>query len=682
MGRELYHTSTVFRETLDRLQVSLDTLPDGDGPDWKLLDEVSAPKETSRVGIASISQPICTAVQVGLVDVLHAAGVQFAAVVGHSSGEIGAAYAAGYLSAQDAIRIAYYRGFHSHLAQGPDGKRGKMMAVGMSLEQASAFCAEMGPEKLKVAANNSPTSCTLAGDSDFIDLSKVRLDSENTFARVLAVDTAYHSHHMQPCAAPYLASLRKCGVRALKGKRRSTWYSSVWGVNGRSRSFDDEESIELLSGQYWVDNLVNTVRFSQAVSRAVSEDPYPFDMGLECGPHPALKGPSSEVVKTLTGLVLPYSGVLKRGEGAVEAFLDALGFIWSRFPSQRPVITFDGIQRDFVSSSSTTPVIIKGLPTYPWDHDNLIWRESRTSRLFRTQQGQSRHELLGFPVALGENSRREVHWRQIFKLNELPWVRGHTIQGQVLFPATAYIAMAYEAAVRLVDDQQPLNLLELHNIEMVRAMGLQDDSPGLEVVFTIRVTSQSDDCITAKVACYSGDVVAGKLDTPLSGLTAHFTGGVRLWLDQPQKDVLPPRTQPLLPMDTLDMEQLYTSLSKVGYNYSGSFKAISVERNLNHAVVTIPSKPECSTIDRDAIHPTAVDTAIQGLLAAFSYPEDGRLRTTYLPTGVECIRISMAPSTTVPGTLMADSFLTAADARSLTGDVDLFKAGDGAVEVS
>jgi acyl transferase domain-containing protein len=326
MGKELYDASPVFRASMDRLQRSLDTLPEGDCPDWTLIGELSLPKETSRIGTAAISQPLCTALQIALVDMLHVIGVKFAAVVGHSSGEIACAYAAGYLDAQDAIRVAYYRGVHSHLAKGPNDKRGKMMAVGLSLEQASALCSEFGPA-LKVAASNSPTSCTLADDADVIDAARERLEQDKTFNRVLAVDTAYHSHHMLPCVEPYLASLRRCGVRALQGPRRCAWYSSVWGPNGRSRSFDSKDSMELLEGQYWVDNLTNTVQFSQAVYRAVSEEPFIMDLALEVGPHPALKGPCSEVIKSLTGVVIPYSGILKRGEGAVEAFADGLGLV-------------------------------------------------------------------------------------------------------------------------------------------------------------------------------------------------------------------------------------------------------------------------------------------------------------------------------------------------------------------
>ncbi|KAF2763053.1 hypothetical protein EJ05DRAFT_459880 [Pseudovirgaria hyperparasitica] len=674
MGKELYEASSVFRKTLDQLQNSLDTLPESDRPNWKLIDELSAPRETSRVGVAAISQPICTALQVALVDVIRAAGVDFAAVVGHSSGEIAASYCAGYLDARDAIRVAYYRGFHSNLAQ-CDGKRGKMMAVGMGLDAALAFCAEFGTN-LKVAANNSTTSCTLAGDANLIDEAKAQLDEDKVFARVLAVDTAYHSHHMLPCAGPYLESLRQCGVKTLKGPRKCEWYSSVWGSNGRSRSFNDEKGMELLEGQYWVDNLTNTVLFSQAVNRAVSEESSVLDLALEVGPHPALKGPSSEVIKSLTGLNLPYSGVLKRGESAVEAFTDSLGLIWSSFPSSRPLITFDGILRALPLASPKKPSILKGLPTYPWDHDTLNWRESRASRLFRG--GQPPHELLGRPTILGEQARREVYWRQVFKLNELPWVRGHTIQGEVLFPATGYLTMAYEAAVRLVDDQESIRLVELHDIEIVRTMGMQEDSSGLEVLFTVRVTGQTDSCITAEVACYSGDITTAKLDGPVSSLTAHFSGGVRLLLGPAQSGDLPTRKKPLLPMNTLDMDQFYGYLSKVGYNYSDSFKAHSVDRHLNHAVVSV-STPAESASTCPSMHPAVLDTAIQGLLAAFSYPEDGRLGTVYLPTGIDSVRIKVASDS--PDVLMADSALTSSGEKGLTGEVDLFNASDSTVQV-
>jgi len=518
MGKELYAASIVFRNSIDEMQDSLNSLPEKDRPDWSLVDQLGAPKALSRVGEAVVSQPLCTALQVALVDVLRAVGVEFSAVVGHSSGEIAAAYAAGYINSVDAIRIAYYRGVHAHLAQGPGGKRGKMMAVGMSFGQATAFCNE--PEfgrALVVAASNSQTSCTLAGNAEAIDAAHARLQEKGTFARVLQVDTAYHSHHMKACGVPYLESMKQAGVKVQKSHERGCrWYSSVWGPNGRSRSFDGLDG-QLLTGQYWVDNMTQAVLFSQALSRALNEDQC-FDAVLEVGPHPALKGPSAETIKMLTGQSLPYAGVLQRGHNAMEAFADCLGFLWKSFPSSRPIITFAGLRRVFKfpggNKAQRLPVL-KDLPVYSWDHLNLIWKEPRAARIFRARSS-ARHELLGHSVTHGERDKREVHWKQLLKVNELPWLAGHKVQGEILFPASGYLSMAYEAAIRLVDEeQQPLRLVELHDVDIARAMRLEEDSSGLEVLFIVRVTGQSEECITAEVACYSGAVDAVQpLDAP------------------------------------------------------------------------------------------------------------------------------------------------------------------------
>lgn len=676
MGRELYEASDVFRRAMAQMQHSLNSLPEADRPDWKLMDELSAPKDTSRVGTAAISQPLCTALQVALVDVIHAAGIEFAAVVGHSSGEIGAAYAAGYLDAGDAIRIAYYRGIYSRLAQGPGEQRGKMMAVGMSMDEATEFCSEYGG-RITVAASNSATSCTLAGDADAIEDAKSRLQ-DKLFARVLAVDTAYHSHHMQPCAAPYLEAMERCGMKALKGSKTSTWYSSVWGSSGFNRSFEDDQG-QILKGQYWVENLTKPVLFSQALTRAVTEE-HCFDIVLEVGPHPALKGPSSETIQALTDISLPYTGVLSRGKNAAEAFADALGLVWKSFPSSRPLITFEGVNRVFPSSTSRKPVVMKDLPTYSWDHENTWWKEPRASRILRTQS-EPRHELLGHPLKHGEQDRREVHWRQVFRLSELPWLRGHRIQGEVLFPASGYLSMAYEAAVRLADDEQPIRLVEMHDIDLVRPMRLEEDSTGLEVLFTLRTTSQTADCITAQVACYSGVVDAqGQHDSFQPGINAHFSGGVRLWLGQAKEHSLPPRVEPLMPTDPLNTEIFYSSLSQLGYNYSGKFVVPSILRRLNQAEITVAPPPENSTM-RASMHPAPVDTTIQGLLAAFSFPGDGRLHTTYLPTHIDCVRISMEPSPSPSPLFKADITVTSGDATSIIGDVDLFDATDSHTEV-
>lgn len=109
MGAELIEKSPAAKRIVKELESYLASLPAEERPGWSLEAELLADANESRVGQAALSQPLCTAVQIILVDLLHLANVQLDGVVGHSSGEIGAAYAAGYLTSRDAMLIAYYR---------------------------------------------------------------------------------------------------------------------------------------------------------------------------------------------------------------------------------------------------------------------------------------------------------------------------------------------------------------------------------------------------------------------------------------------------------------------------------------------------------------------------------------------------------------------------------------------
>ncbi|KAH7467959.1 Polyketide synthase 19 [Fusarium oxysporum f. sp. matthiolae] len=680
MGVKLFESSNVFRSAFSRMQDSLDNLAVKDGrPSWSLIEELRASPSTSRIGEAAISQPICTAVQVALVDMLRAAGVQFSGVVGHSSGEIAAAYTAGYLDAHDAIRIAYFRGVHSKKAQGPDGCSGKMMAVGMSIDQAAGFCAE-SRGTIKIAASNSARSCTLAGDASAIDSAKEKLDAAGTFARVLQVDTAYHSHHMQPVAQPYLDSLQKCSIKINKKPGNNVvWYSSVWGPNGRSRSFTGKDA-ESLKGQYWVDNMTNTVLFSQAIQRAINES-HVFDFALEVGPHPALKGPTTETINNITGIGLPYSGVLKRGQHDMESFFDALGLLWKAFPlhSGRSIVNFDGIERAFARDGKSNRLgLLKDVPSYPFDHDTVYWKESRQSAIVRTQT-QKRHQLLGTSSTFGSGKQREIHWKQVLRLEEIPWLFGHTIQGEYLFPATCYVTMAYEAAVRLVSPAQEIQLVELHDIHVFRALSLKADSPGTEILFAVRITSQSDNAITASWSCYSNPVDfehGQNLGNIPAQADSHVEGFLRVELGAPRDDVLPPRLEPILPLIPLDVEELYGTLAGLGHGYTEHFQTPKMLRRLHHAVVSMPPGwHEANSLTRSDVNPAALDTGIHGLLAGYSCPGDRRQRSTYLPSRIDSIRISMVFATVGedgPAELLADSFVTHGDASRISGDIDVF----------
>jgi amino acid adenylation domain-containing protein len=666
MGAGLYEKSKLFRGTIQWLDDSLRTLPDA--PTWSLTAELVVPAERSRVHEAAISQPLCAALQIALVDLLRASGISFSAVLGHSSGEIAAAYAAGCLSATDAIRIAYYRGLHAHRAQGQQGQPGKMMAVGMVFTEAQLFCErDEFAGRIAVAASNAKSSVTVSGDADAIDEAKRILDQEKLFARVLKVNTAYHSHHMEPCAGPYLASLRSCDIRARASRDGCNWYSSVHGPNGRS--IDDQEA---LKDQYWVDNMVRPVLFSQALERAVAEE-HCHDIVLEVGPHPALKGPSTESVKALTGVNIPYAGVLARGEDDMRTFSDALGFVWRNFMSPFPVVDFEGFRVACFGDNAGEVSVLKNLPRYSWDHDHSHWKESRRSRQYRTRE-KPVHELLGTAVSNGNNN--EMRWRNVMKLSEMEWLRGHQFQNQVLFPAAGYIVMAYEACLCIAAGQT-IQLVELEDLAVHHAITLDEDSAGAEVTFVIRQVDRSATQLTTEYTCYSGGVDGGSQDFE----SINFTGRAVISLgSSPNPDALPPRRVPKLPMTSVDVSRFYSSLADIGLRYSGNFLVDSVRRRLNLSTVTL-KRLEGSKF---RVHPATLDAAFHGLFAAFSAPGDDRLWTHYLPTSIRRVRVGMLCTRSQHhrgSEIVADCHLRSGSARTICGDVDIYCGLDDHPEI-
>lgn len=306
MGLQLIQTIPLARRIIEELDFSLATLPAADRPGWTILAELEKGSEASRLSQATIAQPLVNAVQLLLVNLLKHAGVTFSAVVGHSSGEIAAAYATGLISQKDAVRIAYYRGMHSKLARGPTGQDGGMLAVGTSLEDAGQFCAlEDFEDRIFVAASNSKTSVTLSGDADAIAEAQAIFEEEGKFARTLKVDKAYHSPHMHPAAEPFLKSLKACGIKVLYPQAGSPkWFSSVHAET----TLDSQSALD---GEYWIDNLQGTVCFSQAVERAW-QTMGPFDAAIEIGPHAALKGPATDTIQHLSGKQIPYTGSVGR----------------------------------------------------------------------------------------------------------------------------------------------------------------------------------------------------------------------------------------------------------------------------------------------------------------------------------------------------------------------------------
>ncbi|KAF2630541.1 putative polyketide synthase [Macroventuria anomochaeta] len=630
MGAELIEQSLIARTIIDGLDQMLSELPLDDRPTWSLQSEILASAEKSRTHEARISQPVCTAVQIMVVDLLRHAKVEFAAVVGHSSGEIAAAYAAGFLTIREAIYIAYYRGLHLGLASSPRGPktRGAMLAVGSSMKEMSELCnSDRFAGRISIAASNSSSSLTISGDEDAIDELKRMLDREAKFNRRLKVDKAYHSAHMKPCFEPYVASLNACArtKQTQKPNTHCLWFSSVY-----------DEAIDPLQGvtaAYWAENMTKPVLFSQALTRATIQST--FDIALEVGPHPALAGPASQTIGEVrpSDNAIPYLAMLRRGTSALDAFSTGLGELWSRL--DHSAINLDSYERALHGGKLNVSVV-KGLPSRPWDHSTKHWHEARASRNMRLRT-QRVHPLLG--DATPDSTPHHLSWRNLLRIKEMEWLSGHEIQGQAVFPAAGYICSALEAS-RLLADKRNILLLELQDFAIHQAVPLPADDAGVEVLIELADVSTSRAGCVEAVFTYSAALGADAED-----LTLAASARVTVKFGTPSTSTLPGSSTgaKLTHATNVDVEDYYSALAKHGYNFSGRFCSLS-QLTRKHRISSSLVKIDPSQ-DGDAsllLHPAELDAAFQAILLAISYPNDEQLHTLHLPTQVRHIRVNPA----------------------------------------
>lgn len=479
MGRQLIEAHPPFRNTLDRCDAVLQSLPETDRPDWSIVQELLKPQDPveSRLGETRLSQPICTALQIALVDLLRTWDIKPKAVCGHSSGEVAAAYSANFLSLEAAMVVAYYRGFHMSQKQipGKDGKpevTGGMIAVGMSeantLSELSKF-----DGRLCLAAVNSSSSVTVSGDLDAIEELHVELSKRGVFARKLVVQQAFHSHHMEPLAPAYEKALNECAL--YKTETRKEEVRMVSSVTARVLRDGDVDAA------YWVRNMVGAVRFADALTGVLLDDDeeQALDILLEVGPHPALKGPATQVASELK-LDVSYFGTLNRNQPAFECLLETAGQL---FAANYPV--------DLVAVNANEQHpghLITDLPTYPWNHRHYWTPTTRAMR--NTQHRKHNHTLLGTPVP--HSTPHLMQWRNYIRVSEIPWLAGHAIEGEVVFPGSGYLSLAVEAAVRYpTNEGKTVAKVRFKDIDIKGAMTLRDNEVGTEMLLSLQPETTS-----------------------------------------------------------------------------------------------------------------------------------------------------------------------------------------------
>ena len=407
MGRQLLEDNAIFREVVETCDQLLAKYAD-----WSLLEELKRDEESSRINGTQFAQPAIFATEIALAKVWESFGILPDFVCGHSVGEIAAAYVSGALSLEDAIKVIYYR---SKLQQKTAGMGG-MLAVAVSKNNASHLIASY-EGRISIAAINSPSSVTLAGEMSSLEQLAEKLTADNIFCRMLKVEVPFHCGVMDMIKDEIIESLQSICPR----ETTIPLYSTVTGglISGKE-----------LDANYWWKNVRESVEFAKTI-RAMEHS----NVFLEVSPHPVLIQSIQESLGSGKKAVILSS--IKRKQDEATAMATTLGNLYAQ-----------GYPLDW--KKITHGKFIK-LPSYPWQRQSY-WQETEFSRQDRIGSAAKRtlllekgHPLLGNPLELAQ---KDAIWEGELSADQVDYLDGHRIHHSIVFPGAGLIEMAFAATFK------------------------------------------------------------------------------------------------------------------------------------------------------------------------------------------------------------------------------------------
>ena len=603
MGRELYLEEPVFRAALDRCDRLFQARAG-----WSLLDGLFAEEGKARMEEAELAQPANFAIQFGLLELFASWGIVPDAVVGHSAGEVAAAYAAGVFDLETSIQIISERS----RAQQKTSGMGRILSAAITPERAHEILLRY-PGRISLAAINAPGSIALAGEAAALDEIAAELKQEGAFHRLLRGKVPYHSQYMD--------LIRDELVRALSQLRPATarlpLYSTVAGER-----IDGTE----MDAAYWFNNVREPVLFANA-ARAMSRDGN--TAFLEVTPHPVLGGSIGECLAEL-GHSAPAPATLRRGDPERATALRALGALYTH-----------GFGCDWLALTPTGRHT--RVPTYPWQRD-AFWQEEATPRAHRL--GERVHSLLGrrIPAAMPT-------WESEISPARTAFLSDHCIESAVVFPGAGYVEMAMAAAKDFFGESV---LFRFENVEFRKALFLSPSKLTRlrTVIDPERGTFQ----------------IHGVPSQPQGAFELHASGAFQPRSPSELDAASLPELRARCP-HRVSSAECYAHFRELGLEYGPTFMGIEELWQGDRealAQLTVPElvREEGALYD---IHPALLDLCFQALAAALPLVEKGQPKVVYMPTGVRAGSMRAAPGSA----RFIHARITEQNETTLSGDIVL-----------
>ncbi|WP_431775677.1 type I polyketide synthase [Streptomyces cucumeris] len=535
--------------------------------DWRLEDVLRGVEGAPSLERVDVVQPALFAVMVGLAALWRSYGVEPSAVVGHSQGEIAAAYVAGALSLPDAARIVAVR---SQLVRDRLAGLGGMMSVALPVERAEELIAPY-EGRISVAALNGPAAVVVAGEPEALDAVLAVCEREEIRARRVNVDYASHTAHVEALEAELLETLAP--VSPTVGK--VPVYSTAVGA------FVDTATMD---AAYWYTSLRSPVGFEPAIGALIDHGTGCF---LEMSPHPVLTMAVEETVEArdATGRVAVV-GSLRRDEGGLSRFWLSLGQAHTA-----------GVGVDWNAVYAGTGAHRVDLPTYAFQRENYwLMPSARAGDVGAAGLDQVEHPVLAAAVQVGD--RDEWVFTGRLSTESQPWLRDHVVLGAVIVPGTAWVDLAMAAGRRVgapvVDElvmESPLLLEEATTAQLRVTVGTAGDDGRREVMVFAR-TGAGDD---AGMTCHAR-----------GWLGAEDAAAVSSWL---------PAQWP--PADGVEMtgSVLYAGMAELGFDYGPVFQGVRTAWRVGDVVYADVALPGDTGGEGFGLHPALFDASLHGAFA-------------------------------------------------------------------
>ncbi|MFB7666718.1 SDR family NAD(P)-dependent oxidoreductase [Kitasatospora sp. NPDC056138] len=579
MGRTLLETEPAFAAAIDELEPLI-------AREAGFSVRAELVSDTTVTGIARV-QPTIFAMQVALAAAWRARGVEPAAVIGHSLGEVAAAVVAGVLSYEDGAKVICRRsGLITRIAGG-----GAMATVELPHKEVGAELAAAGIEDVSVAVVASANSTVVAGDPERVRLLVAGWEARDLHTRLVAVDYASHSPHVDPILDDLVARLTDLAPAAPT--------VPVYGT-----VLDDPREPAAFDAAYWAGNLRRPVRFADAVTAAVLDGHRVF---VEVSPHPLLTHAVTETAHAI-GRDTVTVPTLRRDQDTQFGLLPQLaGLHCIGVPVDW--------EREFPTGS------LADVPLPAWAGRDLGVLALSVQR----PDGSSvaTHPLLGAHLT-PVDTEEEHHWQARISGRELRWLSDHRVHGQAVMPGAGYCEMALSAG----RDVFGTDTVEATDLTIHEVLPLDENT-----VVSTRVRPVSEDVVRFEVMTRRDG------DEP----TTLATGSLRRATAVPQE-----RREPAELLDrhpgTLEPREVYAKFQAVGVHHGEAFAALgalhlSEGTGIDQTILAELRLPTAvrSHLNSYGMHPVLIDGCLQALAAHPALTRDA------LPIGAGTLRVHGDP---------------------------------------